>query len=82
VWAIPSRRDGQTQVENLCYGGSTEASQIRVDRSCICRAEQDWQDARRERPATGHGQPLAAAPREGIPTAYAVALPDFAAIGW
>ena len=57
VWAIPSRRDGQTQVENLCYGGSTEASQIRVDRSCICRAEQDWQDARSERPAMGHGQP-------------------------
>jgi hypothetical protein len=55
---------------------------MRVDPSCICRAEQDWQDARRERPATGHGQPLAAAPREGIPTAYAVALPDFAAIGW
>ncbi len=45
-----------TQVENLCYGGSTEPGQIRVDPSCICRAEQDWQDARSERPATGHGQ--------------------------
>ena len=75
-------RTGQPQVDNLCYGGGTEAGQMRVDPSCICRAEQDWQDARRERPATGHGQPLAAAPREGIPTAYAVALPDFAAIGW
>ena len=82
AWAAPSGRDGQTQVDNLCYGGGTEAGQMRVDRSCICLAEQDWQDARRERPATGHGQPLAAAPREGIPTAYAVGLPDFAADGW
>ncbi len=52
-----SAKRKDTQVNNLCYGGSTEAGQIRVDPPCICRAEQDWQDARSERPATGHGQP-------------------------
>ncbi len=52
-----SAKRKDTQVNNLCYGGSPEPGQIRVDPPCICRAEQDWQDARSERPATGHGQP-------------------------
>jgi hypothetical protein len=35
------------------------------------RAEQDWQDARSERPATGHGQPRAT--RGPVRIAYAIA---------
>ena len=33
------------RLKNLCYGGSPERDQTRVDPSCICRAEQDCQDA-------------------------------------
>jgi len=57
VWVAPSRRDGQTQVGNLCYVGSTEAGQMRGEPFCICLAQQDWQDARSERPAMGVGSP-------------------------
>jgi len=37
--------------------GSAEAGQTLVDPSCICRAEQDCQDGRSGRPATGMGSP-------------------------
>ena len=37
----PEPRDGQTQVENLCYWGSPEPGQTRVDAPCICRVEPD-----------------------------------------
>ena len=35
----PSGCDGQAQLENLCYAGSTESGQTWADPSCICRAE-------------------------------------------
>ena len=41
----PERCDGQAQVENLCS--------FRLDRSCICRAEQDCLEGRHERPVAG-----------------------------
>ena len=40
-----------------CATGGTEPGQMRVDPSCISRAEQDWQDARSECPAMGVGSP-------------------------
>jgi hypothetical protein len=39
--------------------GSPEPRETPIDPFCICRAEQDWQDARSERPATGCGAPEA-----------------------
>ena len=41
AWVAPSRRDGQAEVENLCYWGSPEPGQTRVDTPCFCRVEQD-----------------------------------------
>jgi hypothetical protein len=34
--------------------GSPEPRETPIDPFCICRAEQDWQDARSERPAMGY----------------------------
>ena len=49
----PARGHGQPRaaamdrhrLKTRCYGGSPERDQTRVEPSCICRAEQDWQDA-------------------------------------